>query len=127
MSLDGNSSVAELRSELDFKRRRALDLQLNTKDADEWKNLNAIRWELEDLDNDLYQSQFIKNNEKLEKLIGQIEKSGEEAAKIVTTLNKAKEVLQKARQQLKQTSPIVGQQDAFYRETEELLAVLRKQ
>ena len=62
MSLDKNSTVAELRTELERKRKRALDLQMNTTDMDEWKNLNAIRWELEDIDNDLYRSRFINRN-----------------------------------------------------------------
>ena len=126
MSLDKNSTVAELRSELDRKRKRALDLQMNTTDMDEWKNLNAIRWELEDIDNDLYRSRFIKNNEKLEKLIDQIDRSGEDAGKIIETLNNAKDVLQKARTELKSVSAMFGELNNFYMETEELLEAMRK-
>lgn len=126
MSLDKNSTVAELRTELERKRKRALDLQMNTTDMDEWKNLNAIRWELEDIDNDLYRSQFIKNNESLARLIDQIDSSVEDARKIVETLNNAKEVLQKARAELKNASAMFGELNNFYQETEELLAVIRK-
>ncbi len=125
MSLNKNSSVAELRSELDRKRNRTLDLQTNTKDPDEWNNLNDIRWELEDLDNDLYLSQFIKNNEKLEKLIGEIEQSGEGARKIVATLNDAKKTLMRARDGLKKASAMFGELDNFYKETEALLKTLQ--
>jgi len=126
MSLNGNNSVAELRSELDRKRKRALDLQTNTTDPEEWKNLNAIRWELEDIDNDLYRSQFIKNNEKLKKLIGQIKQSGEKARKIIATLNDAKKALKKARSELKSTSAMFGELNNFYTETEALLETLRE-
>jgi uncharacterized phage infection (PIP) family protein YhgE len=125
MSIDKNSSVAELRSELDRKRKRALDLQMSATDPDEWKNLNAIRWELEDLDRDLYLSQFIKNNEKLEKLIGLLEAAGEGAKKIVETLDEIKNAVKLARSTLKTASSIFPELDAFYTEVENMLKMLR--
>lgn len=124
MSVDKNSSVAELRSELDRKRKRALDLQTSTTDPDEWKNLNTIRWELEDLDRDLYLSQFIKNNEKLEKLIGQMEEASEGAKKIVETLNEIRNAVVKARSTLKAASSMFPELDSFYTEVEEMLKTL---
>ena len=124
MSIDNNSSVAELRSELDRKRKQALDLQTDTTDPDEWNNLNTIRWDLEDLDRDLYLSQFIKNNDKLEILIGQIEESGEEAKRIAATLETVTETLKKARAELKDTSAMFGELDDFYKKTDELIKTL---
>ena len=124
MSIDKNSSVAELRSELDRKRKRALDLQMSATDPEEWKNLNTIRWELEDLDRDLYLSQFIKNNEKLEKLIGQLAAAGEEAKKIVETLDEIRNAVKMARSTLKTASSIFPELDAFYTEIENMLKIL---
>jgi hypothetical protein len=124
MDLDKNNSVAELRSELDRKRKRAVDMQTNTTDATEWKMLNDLRWGLQDLDNDIYLSQFIKNDDLIEKLIGQIGQAGEEAKKIMSTLNNVKTVLQKARTDLKKTSAMFKELDAFFRETESLLNAL---
>jgi len=125
MNIDKNSSVAELRSELDRKRRNALDLQMNTTDPGDWNNLNTIRWELEDLDNDLYLSSFIRNNEKLEKLIGQIEEASEGAKKIVETLNSIKNAVQKARSALKTTSAMFTDINTFYKEIEALIEIFR--
>jgi DNA repair ATPase RecN len=127
MSIDNNSSVAEVRSELDRKRRRALDLQTSSTDPNEWNNLNTIRWDLEDLDTDLYLSQFIKNNDKLEILIGQIQKSGEKAEKIAATLQNVSETLQKARAELKNASAMFGELDCFYKEIDELIKTLREE
>ena len=64
MELNSDSTIAELRNELDRKRRKAIDLQMNTTDPDEWAVLNSLRWELEDLDKDIYLGHFIKNNDK---------------------------------------------------------------
>jgi len=125
MNIDENSSVAELRSELDRKRKRALDLQMDTTDPDEWKHLNAVRWELEDLDTDLYLSRFIKNNDKLEKLIGQIEQAGEGARKIVETLKEIRTAVQTARSALEKASAMFPELDAFYTEIEKMLDTLR--
>ncbi len=125
MSLDKNSTIADLRSELDRKGKRALDLQTNTTDPTEWSNLNAIRWELEDLDNDLYLSQFVKNNDKINKLIGQITESSKKAKKILATLEEAKKILSKARTELQQTSAMFNELEGFYNETEALLIVLK--
>ncbi|RLJ17469.1 hypothetical protein DJ031_14200 [bacterium endosymbiont of Escarpia laminata] len=125
MSLDKNSTIADLRSELDRKGKRALDLQTNTTDPTEWSNLNAIRWELEDLDNDLYLSQFVKNNDKINKLIGQIAESSKKAKKILVTLDEAQKILSKARTELQQTSAMFDELEGFYNETETLLIVLK--
>jgi hypothetical protein len=125
MDLDKNSSVAELRSELDRKRKRVLDMQTNTTDAAEWKMLNGLRWGLQDLDNDIYLNQFIKNDDLIKKLIGQIGQAGEEAKKIISTLENVKTVLQEARTSLKKTSAMFKELDSFYRETESLLKVLQ--
>ncbi|RLJ17332.1 hypothetical protein DJ030_14890 [bacterium endosymbiont of Escarpia laminata] len=125
MSLDKNSTITDLRSELDRKGKRALDLQTNTTDPTEWSNLNAIRWELEDLDNDLYLSQFVKNNDKINKLIGQIAESSKKAKKILVTLDEAQKILSKARTELQQTSAMFDELEGFYNETETLLIVLK--
>jgi hypothetical protein len=125
MDLDKNSSVAELRSELDRKRKRVLDMQTNTTDAAEWKMLNDLRWGLQDLDNDIYLNQFIKNDDLIKKLIVQIGQAGEEAKKIISTLENVKTVLQEARTSLKKTSAMFKELDSFYRETESLLKVLQ--
>jgi hypothetical protein len=126
MNIDKNSSVAELRSELDRKRKRALDMQTSTTDAAEWKTLNALRWGLQDLDNDIYLNQFIKNDDLINSLIGQIDQASEGAKKIVSTLNNVKTVLQQARQELKEASAMFKELDAFYTETETLLNVLQE-
>ena len=125
MTIDENSSVAELRTELDRKRKRALDLQMETTDPEEWKNLNVVRWELRDLDRDLYLSQFIKNNEQLEKLIGQMEQAVEGAQKIVETLKEIRSAVQTARSALKQASAMFPELDTFYTEIEKMLDTLR--
>ncbi len=125
MTINENSSVAELRTELDRKRKRALDLQMDTTDPDEWKNLNTVRWELEDLDRDLYLSPFIKNNDTLEKLIGQMAQAGEGAKKIVETLKEIRSAVQTARSALNQASAMFPELDAFYQEIEKMLDTLR--
>ena len=125
MAVNRQSTVAELRNELDGKRRRALELQANTTDEGEWSQLNTIRWELEDLDKDLYLSQFIKNNDKLEKLISEVEASTEQAQKIVQTLEEARRAVQGAREKLKQTSPMFEELNNFLAETEAMLNVIR--
>jgi hypothetical protein len=127
MIMDKNNTVAELRSELDQKRKRILDMQTGTTDPAEWKALNTLRWGFQDLDNDIYLSQFIKNNDLIEKLIGQVDQAGEEAKKIVITLNNLKETLQKAHEELKKTSAMFKELDAFYTETEALLNVLQRE
>ncbi|MHC4553023.1 MAG: hypothetical protein ACYSUT_09715 [Planctomycetota bacterium] len=124
MHIDKNSSVAELRSELDRKRRQTLEFQATTTDPVEWSNLNVIRWDLEDLDKDIYLSQFIKNNDKLEKLIGKIEQATQEAQKIKTTLDNVLASLKKAREELKQNSAIFEELSHFYTEVDGLIDVL---
>ncbi len=121
MGLGKNNTVAEMRSELDRKRKRALDLQANTTDAEEWQNLNTIRWDLEDLDNDLYRSQFVRNNDKLEVLIGQIKQADKEGTRIISTLNDIKGAVQRARLALQSISSMFDELDTFYKETEALL------
>ena len=125
MILDETSSVAELRSELDRRRKRALDLQMDTTDPEEWKNLNIVRWELEDLDRDLYLSRFINNNDTLEKLIGRIEQAGGEAEKITETLKGIRKAVQGARKALKKASALFPDLDAYYKEIETMLETLR--
>ena len=126
MKLHRNSSVAELRGELDNKRKRALDMQAGTTDAAERRALNALRWGLQDLDNDIYLNQFIKNDDLIKSLIGQIDAATAEAKKIGSTLDHIKAVIEKARGELKQTSLMFSELDAFYSETEKLLEILGK-
>lgn len=125
MGLNKENSIAELRSELDRKRMRTLDLRLRTTDPVESQNLNALRWELEDLDNDLYRSQFIRNNDLIEKLIGQIEEAGEAVQRVSATLAEVRETLARARAELAETSVMFSELQNFYTETEELLDVFR--
>lgn len=125
MSLTSQSTVAELRSELDRKRRRALDLQAATGDAEEWAVLNTLRWELEDLDRDLYQGQFIRNNDRLEKLVAHIESATDDAQRILRTLDEVRAAVSRAREKIRSTSSIFGEMDAFLVETETLLDVIR--
>lgn len=124
MGLDKNSTVAELRSELRGRRMRALDLQLNTTDIDQWRALNTVRWDLKDLDTGIYLNQFIKNNDKIAKLIGQIQKSTKGAKAIADALKSAKQTLKKARTKLKDASAMVEELDAFYKETQTLLRLI---
>ena len=125
MGVNSASSIAELRGELERKRMRTLELRLQTTDPVESANLNTIRWELEDLDNDLYRSQFIRNNDRIEKLIGQIEDAGEPARQISATLTAARDALQRARAELAEASAMFSELQNFYSETEELLDVIR--
>jgi len=125
MSLTSQSTVAELRSELDTKRRRALDLQAATDDAEEWAVLNTLRWELEDLDRDLYQGQFIRNNDRLERLVAQIESATDDAQRILRTLDEVRAAVSRAREKIRSTSSIFGEMDVFLVETEALLDVIR--
>ena len=105
MELNTNSSIAELRNELDRKRRKAIDLQMNTTDPDEWALLNSLRWELEDLDKDIYLGQFIKNNDKLSKLVGEIENATAEAQKLVETLENFEQALEVTREKIRLLNP----------------------
>ncbi len=126
MTLSKQSTVAELRHKIDRKRIRALELQMDTRDANEWDSLNAVRWELQDLDTDLYQSQYIKNNEKIEKLIGKIQESSEDARQIIETLDRIKKVIKKARKKLKKNSPRFKELSQFLNETKSLTKVFQE-
>lgn len=124
MNIDKNSNFSELRSELDRKRRRAVELQTITTDPGEWSNLNTIRWDLEDLDKDLYLSQFTKNNDKLEVLIGKIKETSDKAKRISDTLENVTETLRTARAELKDASALFGELDCFYKEIDGLTKIL---
>jgi len=125
MKLSENNTVAELRSELDRKRKKALELQMNTSDPEEWSGLNSLRWELEDLDKDLYLAQFIKNSDKLAKLVNQIESAAAEAQKLVKTLAEIEQVLKDARGKLKAASPLLDELSSFLDEVEETLQIIK--
>ncbi len=121
MGLNQNSSVAELRTELDFKRRKARELRAATEDADERMMLSDIFWELRDLDIDLYHSQFIKNNERLSVLTGHLENAVAGAEKVIATLENISEVLQSSRGSLNEASVMFGELGTFYSEVEGIL------
>jgi len=125
MNLTTNSSVAELRSELERKRKKAQDLQMNTTDPDEWATLNTLRWELEDIDKDIYLGQFIKNNDKLAKLVGEIEEATSESQKLVKTIDMVDQALKDARDKLKSTSPMLDEIKSFLDEVEEMMKVMK--
>ena len=125
MSLNKNSTVGELRNELECKRRKATELQMNTTNAREWLSLNTLRWDLEDLDKDLYLSQFIKNNDKLAKLIGEIQKATAEAQKLIATIEDVKQSLVSARAKLKNTSPMFDEISSFLDEVELTIKVIK--
>ena len=125
MNLSTNSSVAELRNELERKRKKAQELQMNTTDPDEWATLNTLRWELEDLDKDIYLGQFIKNNDKLAKLVGEIEDATTEAQKLVKTIGEIEQALTDARAKLKSSSPMLGEITSFLDEVEETMKVMK--
>lgn len=124
MSLNTRNTIAELRNELDSKRNRAKELQSKTTVTDEWKNLNNIRWELEDLDNDIYKSQFIKNNQKISTLINQINNAQDDAKKIIKTIDEVNSAIKSARSKLKNTSKMLTELNNFYNETEELISLI---
>ena len=124
MSLNTRNTIAELRNELDSKRNRAKELQSKTTVTDEWKNLNNIRWELEDLDNDIYKSQFIKNNQKISTLINQINNAQDDAKKIIKTIDEINSAIKSARSKLKNTSKMLTELNNFYNETEELISLI---
>lgn len=125
MNLNTNSSVSELRTELERKRKKAQDLQMNTTDPDEWATLNTLRWELEDLDKDIYLGQFIKNNDKLAKLLGEIEASTEASQKLIKTIGEVEQALKDARDKLKSTSPMLAEIKIFLDEVEETMKVIK--
>lgn len=125
MNLSTDSSVAELRHELERARKKAQDLQMNTTDPDEWAVLNTLRWELEDLDKDIYLGQFIKNNDKIAKLVGEIEGATAEAEKLVNTLAEMEQAVKEARTQIKSTSKMAGELAGFFDEVEETLDVIK--
>lgn len=125
VTITQSSNVADLRSELERKRREAVDLQLRTTSPTDWSNLNVIRWQLEDLDKDLYASQFIQNNEKIKKLVGEIAAATLEAQKIIDTIDSAVKAVTTARKALKKTSKIFDDTKRFLSETERLLEVLK--
>jgi len=120
-----DNKIADLRSELERKRREVVDLQLRTTSATDWSNLNVIRWQLEDLDNDLYVSQFIENNDKIKKLVGEIAAATLEAQKIVDTIDSAVKAVKNARKALKKTSKVFADTKRFLSETEAILTTLK--
>ena len=124
-TITANSSIADLRSELERKRREVVDLQLRTTSQTDWSNLNVIRWQLEDLDNDHYVSQFIRNNDKIRKLVGEIEAATLEAQKIVDTIDSAVKAVKNARKALKKTSRMFADTKRFLSETEAILSALK--
>lgn len=125
MNLSTNSSIAELRNEIERKRKKAQELQLNITDRDEWATLNTLRWELEDLDTDIYLGQFIKNNDKIAKLVGVIEDATTEAQKLIKTIGEIEQALKAARTKLKNTSPMLVEITSFLDEVEDTLKVIK--
>ena len=125
MNLSTNSSIAELRNEIERKRKKAQELQMNITDRDEWATLNTLRWELEDLDTDIYLGQFIKNNNKIAKLVGEIEDATTEAQKLIKTIGEIEQALKDARTKLKNTSPMLVEITSFLDEVEETMKVIK--
>jgi len=125
MNLSKRSTVAELRNELERKRRKAQELQMNTTNAGEWSSLNTLRWELEDLDKDIYLSQFIKNNNKIAKLVGIIEEGTAEAQKLIVTIGQVEQALIGARAKLKSTSPMLDEISSFLDEVQLTIEVMK--
>ena len=125
MNISTKSTVAELRNELERKRRKAQELQMNTTNAGEWASLNTLRWELEDLDKDIYLSQFIKNNDKIAKLVGVIAKTTSEAQKLIVTIKEVEQALINARAKLKSTSPMLDEISSFLDEVELTIKVMK--
>ena len=68
---------------------------------------------------------FIKNNDKLTKLINKIKSSTSGAKKLAKTLKMAKTTVVEARASLKDTSAMFDELEIFYKETELLLDVLQ--
>lgn len=125
MKLNKNSSIAELRTALEGKRRKAKDLQMNITNRDEWAALNTLRWELEDLDKDIYLGQFIKNDDKLTKLIGKIKGATSDAQNLVKTVEKVAQALVDARKKLKSTSSMFDEIKGFLDEVDELINIIK--
>jgi cell fate (sporulation/competence/biofilm development) regulator YlbF (YheA/YmcA/DUF963 family) len=125
MDLNANSTVAELRNELERKRKKAQELQMNSTDPDEWVALNTLRWELEDFDKDIYLSRFIKNNDKLAKLTGEIEDATAESQKLVKSIGEIEQALMDTRAKLNSTSPMLDEIKGFLDEVEETMKVMK--
>lgn len=125
MNISTNSTIAELRNELERKRSKAQELQLDTTDPDDWAALNTLRWELEDLDKDIYLAQFIKNNEKLSKLTGVIKQATTDAQKIVKTIDNIEQSVKSARKKLKSTSQMFNEITSFMDDIDEMINVLK--
>lgn len=125
MIVSTSSTIAELRSELERKRNQAQELQMNTTDPDEWAGMNTLRWELEDLDKDLYLNQFIKNNDRLEKLIGQIKSASADAQKLVETIAGVEQAVNDARGKLKSTSSMFDEMARFLDDIDRMIKVIK--
>ncbi len=98
---------------------------MNTTDPEEWDSLNTLRWELEDLDKDLYLSQFIKNTDMLAKLVGEIEKATTAAQKLINTIKEVELAITTARDKLKATSPMIAEMKGFLDEVDTMMAVFK--
>ena len=125
MNINASSTSAELRNELERKRSKAQELQLDTTDPDDWAALNTLRWELEDLDKDIYLAQFIKNNEKLSKLTGVIKQDTTDSKKIVKTIDDIEQSVKNAREKLKSTSQMFNEITSFMDDIDEMINVLK--
>lgn len=125
MSLNLSSSVAELRNEIERKRNKALELQMDTTNPDEWSGLNTIRWELEDLDKDIYLGQFIKNNDALSKLIDKIKDANQDAAKLINTIQNVEDAVKDLRDKIDQASPLISEISGFLVEVEKTMVLIK--
>ena len=125
MRINENSTIAELRNDLERKRRRAHELQLDTTDPDEWADMNTLRWELEDLDKDLYLSQFIKNNDKITKLVGHVQGASEDAQKLVKSIESVEQAIKEARYKLSSMSSTFDEITTLLNDVEETIELIK--
>jgi predicted nucleic acid-binding Zn-ribbon protein len=98
---------------------------MDTTNPDEWSGLNTIRWELEDLDKDIYLGQFIKNNDALSKLIDKIKDANQDAAKLINTIQNVEDAVKDLRDKIDQASPLISEISGFLVEVEKTMVLIK--
>ena len=94
-------------------------------DPDQWADMNALRWELEDLDKDLYSSQFINNNDKITKLAGHDQGASEDAQKLVKSIESVEQAIKEARYKLSSMSSTFDEITTLLNDVEETIELIK--
>ena len=98
---------------------------MDTTDSEEWESMNMLRWELEDLDKDLYSCQFIRNNDRISRLTGQLTEAGADAVKVLKTIEEVERAITNARGKLKDTSRMFGEISGYLDDVSNMLGVIK--